>query len=100
MHRLGVYRIRLPKQIFLRTPGSRSLRCAVTEGGGDGEGRFTRFVSRTLINQSYDCQRIYSRIKNTAYNDKFPMIGTLVAIERLITAYSDKFSIALCDVTH
>ena len=64
MHRLGVYRIRLSKQIFLRTPGSRSLRWAVTEiyGEGDGEGRFTRFVSRTLINQSYDCQRM------TVYN--------------------------------
>ena len=60
MHRLGVYRIRPSKQIFSRTPGSRSLRWDVTEidGEGDGEGRFTRFVSRTLINQSYDCQRI------------------------------------------
>ena len=38
MHRLRVYRIRPSKQIFSRTPGSRSLRCAVTEGGGDGEG--------------------------------------------------------------
>ena len=59
MHRLGVYRIRPSKQIFSRTPGSRSLRWDVTEndGDGEGEGRFTRFVSRTLINQSYDCQR-------------------------------------------
>ena len=42
MHRLGVYRIRPSKQIFSRTPGSRSLRCAVTEGvgEGDGEGRY------------------------------------------------------------
>ena len=59
MQRLGVYRVRPSKQIFSRTPGSRSLRWDVTEidGEGDGEGRFTRFVSRTLINQSYDCQR-------------------------------------------
>ena len=42
MHRLGVYRIRPSKQIFSRTPGSRSLRWAVTEGviDGDGEGRY------------------------------------------------------------
>ena len=61
MHRLGVYRVRTSKQIFSRIPGSRSLRWAVTDGGGDGdgEGRFTRFVSRTLINQSNDCQRTY-----------------------------------------
>ena len=63
MHRLGVYRIRPSKQFFSMTTGSRSLRWAVTEidGEGDEEGRFTRFVSRTLINQSYDCQRIIGR---------------------------------------
>ena len=46
MHRLGVYRVRPSKQIFSRTPGSRSLRWDVTdgEGDGDGEGRFTRSI--------------------------------------------------------
>ena len=72
MHRLGVYRIRLPKQIFLRTPGSRSLRCDVTDGGGDGdgEGHFTRFVSRTLIHQMCICQRISPLLKTPAGPEK------------------------------
>ena len=54
MHRLGVYRIRLQKKKY-KPPRSRSLRWAVTEG----DGHVTRFVSRTLINQTYVCQRTY-----------------------------------------
>ena len=34
-----------------KPPRSRSLRWAVTEGDGDGDGEITRFVSRTLIHQ-------------------------------------------------
>ena len=73
MHRLGLYRVRTSNQIFSRTPGSRSLQWAVTDGGGDGdgEGDITRFVSRTVINQSYDCQRIF----DPEYGQNDPLRG-------------------------
>ena len=59
MHRLSIYRIELSKNEFSTTLVSMTLRWRVTDGEIEGEGRITRFVSRTLINQSKDCQRTY-----------------------------------------
>ena len=56
MHRLGVYRIRLQKKKNTNPPDLGAY------GGREKKGIFvpvTRFVSRTLINQTYVCQRTY-----------------------------------------
>ena len=48
MHRLGVYRIRLPKNYICKPPRYRTLVWRVTDGDGDGHS----ICLRTLIHQT------------------------------------------------
>ena len=52
MHRLGVYRIRLPKNYTWKHPRYRTLVWRVTDGDGDGDGDGHSICLRTLIHQT------------------------------------------------
>ena len=46
MHRLGVYRIRLPKNYICKPPRYTTLVWRETEGDGEGDGDITRLVPK------------------------------------------------------
>ena len=55
MHRLGVYRIRLPKNYICKPPRYTTLVWRETEG--DGEGDITRLVAKDADTSDSICQR-------------------------------------------
>ena len=57
MHRLGVYRIRLPKNYICKPPRYTTLVWRETEG--DGEGDITRLVAKDADTSDSICQRTY-----------------------------------------